>query len=139
MAGVPFNTDSSSGLPSAIVSRDPDMEGMSYAMLYDARAIGMEGAAQIERQSIRQPILKHRIQASLYYSRYRLGLQKLIGYPAARGHTILPTTPIRSSGRPTPVTSGRAAARPGVMGAPPRFRKALRLPVVNYDSQTYGS
>lgn len=137
MCGVPLSTQSTVGLPSPIVSRKLDMEGMAYAMQFQPRTIGTEGTVPLERQSTRQPVLKYRKQASLYISRYRLGLQAQIGYPTARGQTVLNTKPKSLGARPRPVTSGRAAARPGTMASPPRFRKALRLPVANLQTQVY--
>ena len=138
-AGVPVTPDSrvTGGLPSPVVNRKYDQEGMAYAMLFQPRTIGAEGAVALERQSTRQPVIKYRTQASLYISQYRLGLQARIGYPTARGQTIINTAPKNLRVRPRPVTSGRAAARPGTMAPPPRFRKALRAPVVTLQTPVY--
>lgn len=139
LAGIPVTPDPvlTNGHPSPIVNQKPDQEGMAYAMLFQPRLIGTEGTVPLERQSTRQPVLKYRLQASLYYSRYRLGLQARLGYPTARGQTIINTAPAGLKARPTPVTSGRAAARQGVMGSPPRFRKALRAPVSTLKTPVY--
>lgn len=134
-AGLPFAV-STPGFPSPIVNRTMNETGMAYGMVFQPRVIGIEGGAQIERQSIRQPVLKHRSQASHYLSRFRVGLQAEIDYPAARGFKIINSAPPLTR-RPHPQGSGRAASRPGFMGSPPRFKKALRAPVNTFSAPVY--
>ncbi len=120
---------SESGFPSPVVNTTQDGEGMAYAMSFGPRVQGTPGGAYLERQSIRQQVVKFRVQASEYLSRYRLGLQAELNYPIARGNSIINTAPSNIGSGP----SGRS----GTMRPPPRYRKALPLPVVPYSPPTY--
>lgn len=129
------------GFPSPIVSRRPDGTGITYAMQFQPRVIGAPTVPVQPRSSLAQLVEKYRVQQSRYISRFQNGgsVQPMAaaGYPAAKGHTVVNTAPPQSR-RPYPVTSGRAAARPSTMAPPPRWRKALPLPVVPFNPATYG-
>ena len=141
---MPLTRDAmrASGFPSPIVSVTPDRGGMSYAMQFQPRVIGAPTVPVQPRSSLAQLVIKHRIQASLYISRYRtngaVSLPYEIGYPAAKGFKMINTAPPLSA-NPKPKTSGRAAAAPGAMKPPARFRKGLPLPIVPFNPPTYPS
>ena len=120
---------SEAGFPAPVVNEIQDGEGMAYAMSYGPRVQGTPGGSYIERQSIRQQVVKFRVQASQYLSRYRLGLQAEINYPIARGNSIINTAPANIGAGPN--------GRSGTMVPPSRFTKALPLPVVPYNPATY--
>ena len=120
---------SEAGFPSPVVSEVPDGEGLSYAMTFQPRVNGTPSVAYLERQSIRQQVLKARIQISSYLSRYMVGLQAEINYPIARGNTIVNSAPDNIGKGPS--------GRQGTMLPPSRFNKALPLPVVPYNPPTY--
>lgn len=109
--------------------QDQDFEGMSYSMVFQPTTFGTPGGAYIERQSIRQQVLKHRTQFAVYISRYMTGLQAQINYPIARGNAIVNTAPDNIGAGPS--------GRQGTMVPPSRFGKALPLPVVPYNPPTY--
>lgn len=123
------------GFPSPIVARIPVTTGLEYAMEFQPRNIGIPTIPLPTRSSLGQMIEKYRTQRTLYLSRYRLGLQSLIGYPAARGHTVLNTAPKTNT---KPQTTGRATIYPGTMGAPSRFTKALPAPIAPFNPPIYG-
>lgn len=134
-AGVPLAV-TTPGFPSPIVSQKADRDGMAFGMVFQPRVNGVDTTAFLEAQSLRQPILKARLQASSYFSKFRTGLQAEINYPAARGFKIIPSAPPLTR-QPHPQGSGRAASRPGFMGAPPRFKKALPAPVNIFNPPVY--
>lgn len=136
MTGYPVSPKTR-GLPSPVVSQMPVTTGMEYFLSFQPRSFGAPSVPLPTRSSLGQMIQKYRLQDSLYLSRFRLGLQAVIGYPTARGQTILNTAPPLAR-RPVPTTSGLAAAKPGAMGSPPRFSKALRAPVVPFNPPIYG-
>src|SRR5215475_13382591 len=134
-------TVTANGFPAPIVSRNYDFEGISYAMQFQPRVNGAPTVPVQPRSSLAQLVLRNRIQMSRYISRYQNGGSESnmarVGYPAAKGHTIVNTAPPQSR-RPTPVTSGRAAARPSTMAPPPRWRKGLPVPIVPFNPPLYG-
>lgn len=139
---MPITVDapSASGFPSPVVNVKANRKGMAYAMQFQPRVIGAPTVPVQPRSSLAQLIIKHRIQASLYISDIRtngsVSLPFLAGYPAAKTFKVIPTKPTLSAD-PTPQTSGRAAAAPGAMKPPPRFRKGLPLPITPFNPPTY--
>lgn len=134
--GIPFSPKAPS-FPSPIVSRIPDTDGIAAMMSYGPRVIGAPSVAYNPRSSLGQPVTRYRSQISVYISQYRVGLQAMIGYPTARGQTILNTAPPLSR-RPTPRGNGNATTHPGAMGSPKRFAKALPAPLNVFNPPVYG-
>lgn len=135
--GIPVSNQAP-GFPSPVVSRVPVTTGLEYALDFQFRSIGVPTVPLPARSSLGQMLERYRLQRSHYVSAFRLGLQSEIGYPSARGQTILNSAPPLTS-RPRPVGNGMATAKPGAMRPPPRWRKALPVPVVPFDPPTYGA
>lgn len=115
--------------PEALVNRIPDEDGISYGMLIGPGIIGTPGGAYLERQSTRQPLIKHRSQWSGYISKFMLGLQAEINYPIARASRIVNSAPDNIGQAPN--------GRQGTMRQPSRFKKALPLPLVPFNPPVY--
>ena len=134
LEGIPVSARARD-FPSPIVSERADVRGLLYAMNYAPHHFGIPTVPMPVRSSVGQPVVRYRLQRSYYISRYRLGLQALIGYPTARGQTIINTAPPQIT---HPRGNGRAPVRGGVMRRNPRFTKALPLPVNNFNPPVYG-
>lgn len=94
------------------------------------------------RSSLAQTILVHRVQLSHYFAkvagatRYNGGMAP--GYPVAKVLSLINTAPLmRRNARAVTGLRG-LPARSGYMSAPPRFTKALPLPVNDYQPPIYG-
>lgn len=135
-SGIPV-TAKTPFFPSPVVSRIEDTDGIAGMMTYGPRVIGAPSVAYNPRSSLGQPVTRYRSQISVYLSKYRTGLQAVIGYPTARGQTILNTAPPLSR-RPTPRGNGNAPTHPGAMGTPKRFKKALPAPLNVFNPPVYG-
>lgn len=116
--------------PEAVVNKKPDQDGIAYGMIYGPRRLGISAGVPLEIQSLRQPSVLYRVQASEYISRYRLGLQAELNYPIARGNTII-------NSAPRGIGTNSGFAQQGTMRPPRRFTKALPTPIIPYNPPTY--
>lgn len=132
------------------ILRMPLEIGMEYSMSYDSTVMGGPNVPPpIPRQSLAQTVIVHRYQQSKYFSRLRnYGLRP--DYPIAHGHVVVQTGNSSVNNAPT-ITSTKmgtdsslgvpqvnSAGAQGFMRPGGRFRKALPLPVVNYNPPIYG-
>lgn len=119
----------------------PLRRGMAYGMLYGGKVMQAPNVPPMQRQSLAQQTLIHREQESSYISTLRnYGLRP--DYPAFHAHSLVRKTPVRSV-RPAPVMGryGYGLAQtssPGNTGSQPRFRKALRTPINQFNPPIYG-
>lgn len=132
------------------ILRMPLEIGMEYEMSYDSTVMGGPNSPPpIPRASLAQTVIIHRYQQSKYFSRLRnYGLRP--DHPIAHGSVVVQTghssvhnTPAMTSTRlgTDPLSKGIQVNRPGqggFMRPGGRFKKALPLPVVNYDPPVYG-
>jgi hypothetical protein len=122
-----------------VYSRQSNRLGISYAM--QLPSLGSELAPMVPipvRSSLAQMIQVFRTQYSHYISHAKRGAVPM-DYPVAKVLTLVNTAPKhrRRVDRPVGGVKGHPA-RQGYMSAPPRFRKALRLPVNDYTPPVYG-
>ena len=140
---LPFRKAQSKVSPLALppFGRKEDTQGMTYSQLYYTLRMPAPNVAPMQRQSLGQPILRHRHNDSHYtlmqpYNRFAPG------YPFFKG-TQQTATSTRPTVRPLPTVLRRgplntpATGRPGSMGPMKRFNKALQLPVNDYTPETY--
>lgn len=136
-------TKKSDLFPAGVTHRAPIMRGMEYGMMIKSAPMEVPNVPVMQRQSLGQRGLVHRYQISRYLSTLRYyGLRP--DYPVFHGKIVINSAPKHLLSRnPQPSTSRGGNLRTpatksqGVMGAPRRFQKALRLPINPYTPPTY--
>lgn len=121
-----------------VFPRPQNEAGITYAMVLPSET-GLTPTVPVAvRSSLAQTIMVFRAQVSHYISQVRPGPVPM-DYPVAKVRTLINTAPANRSRRATPVPGRKGfPARSGYMSAPPRFRKALRAPVNDYNPPVYG-
>lgn len=121
-----------------VFPRPQNETGISYAMAIPAETDLQPTVPVAVRSSLAQTISVFRAQVSHYISTVRPGPVPM-DYPVAKVLTLVNTAPGNRMRRARPVPGrGGHPARSGYMSAPPRFRKALRAPVNDYEPPVYG-
>lgn len=138
-------------LDPSVVSQKQNRTGMSYAMDYRGKQLRTAGVLPTARASLAQTVLLHRAQRSfrLSLTGFPARLAELAGYPSVHVLTLLPGSP---SPNQVPALSNNLVSPPagdysmvnpqpvqrgGTLGPQPRFKKALPLPINNYQPPVY--
>lgn len=134
--------------PIGSVNQRQNRSGLEYQGMLTARPMEAPNVPQVIRSTLSMPITRYRIQ-------FTRNLKLLRTYGFAPGNPVLRATPnpytvtsrrrqpkptLRGGRRNGPLSVSRApaAAKPGRMGAPKRFPKALPLIPNNYKPPVYG-
>jgi hypothetical protein len=124
-----------------VFARVQSEQGMSYGMNHKAETNLSPGIPLPVRSSLAQEIFVFKVQLSHYFRSIAKATRfpgMAPGYPTAKAATMLNTAPpMRVNSRATTGLRG-FPARSGFMNAPPRFKKALPLPVNDYQPPIYG-
>lgn len=121
--------------------RDQDERGIDYGMNHKAEK-DLEVTIPLPvRSSLAQPISIFKVQFSHYLARIA-GASRYPGmapgYPTAKVLTMLNVAPRMAVKQATPRGVTGRPSRQGYMNAPQRFKKALPLPINDYQPPVYG-
>lgn len=146
------STDRRFPLRTPVYHRNQIQRGISQYMTYGAQAEKPPGIPLPIRSSLAQIVHIHKVRLSHYVSWIKpYGMKRHypdpifgLDYPTAKVGTIINKAPnMRMKPLPRINRPGVAPSQPrvnsrGYMGAPPRFKKALPVSMVNYVPPTYG-
>lgn len=139
---IPFRKAQSKTSPFSLgpFGRKEDTRGIHGTEWYYTLKMPAPNVSPMQRQSLAQPVLRHRMHISTYrlmqpYNRFAPG------YPYFKGTSMVPTS-TKPSVRPTPNVQKRSfftpsTASPGTMGPSKRFPKALPLVPNVYTPEVY--
>lgn len=123
--------------------RIEDERGMSYGMSYYETVMPAPNVSPLQRQSLGQPVLRHKLQNSHYQLRvpYSWTAKMQLNYPWFKGSAIVQTNSTQSTVQ-TPNVQKRSFFTPGTaaggsMRPMARFSKALPLPINTYQVGVY--